>query len=154
MDSSTDEEYDNFEVQIEKGITGNGNSTDINDKENNTSTENDIDKKDGNNANSKSAENLASRNGEDVADKKEVDLNPESPTEKKLTEDSDCLLDSDDDLNLTEEEDNLEGGNFLICQHDKVSRIKHKYTLQLRNGIVRVKDREYVFFKASGILEW
>lgn len=97
------------------------------------------------------AEEDSSKVGIEKADETNTNL----VEQKEESEDPDCLLDSADDLNLTEEEDEmLDAENFIVCQYDKVSRNKHKWTVQLRNGIVHIKGREYAFCKAQGILEW
>ena len=69
-------------------------------------------------------------------------------------EDSDCLLDSHDDIDDSNEDLMGNQSNFVVCQWDKVSRSKNKWTIQLRNGIITNKGREYAFFKACGTLKW
>jgi len=72
-----------------------------------------------------------------------------------VEEDSDCLLDSQDDLDDSDETDMYNNNDyFIVCQWDKVTRSKTKWTVQLRHGIIHNKGREYAFLKACGTLKW
>jgi len=75
--------------------------------------------------------------------------------DKADEEDPDCVLDSEDDLNESEDdEDGFEAEHFAVCQYDKVARSKAKWNIHLKNGIITVDGREFCFCKASGVLEW
>lgn len=75
--------------------------------------------------------------------------------------------DDDDDLDedainsdLDDPEDNgnhLEDENVeqvMLCTYDKVQRVKNKWKCTLKDGILRVANKEYVFHKGQGEFEW
>ncbi|KAG0241934.1 transcription factor IIA subunit alpha [Actinomortierella wolfii] len=57
------------------------------------------------------------------------------------------LDDSDGDVD--EETDNI-----VLCQYDKVSRTKSKWKCVLKDGIMLINGRDFLFHKANGDLEW
>ncbi|KAF9901560.1 transcription factor IIA subunit alpha [Linnemannia zychae] len=57
------------------------------------------------------------------------------------------LDDSDGDMD--EESDNM-----VLCQYDKVSRTKSKWKCVLKDGIMLINGRDYLFHKANGDFEW
>ncbi|RAL61456.1 hypothetical protein DID88_009385 [Monilinia fructigena] len=63
------------------------------------------------------------------------------------------LDDSDDGLNDDEDED--EGmGHIMLCMYDKVQRVKNKWKCVMKDGVLTVNGKEYVFHKATGEYEW
>ncbi|MEN2496443.1 MAG: Transcription initiation factor IIA subunit 1 [Marteilia pararefringens] len=66
---------------------------------------------------------------------------------------SDLLSTGEDDDSL-DNQDSFFAENYIVCLHEKVSRSKSKWNVQLKNGIIHVNGREYTFCKANGILEW
>lgn len=63
------------------------------------------------------------------------------------------LDDPDDGLN--DEEDDDEGmGHIMLCMYDKVQRVKNKWKCVMKDGVLTVNGKEYVFHKASGEYEW
>ncbi|KAJ1886279.1 transcription factor IIA subunit alpha [Kickxella alabastrina] len=63
------------------------------------------------------------------------------------------------DLDDTDEEDDYEGGaeeteHIVLCQYDKVTRSKNKWKCVLRDGIMLINGRDYLFQKATGDFEW
>lgn len=63
------------------------------------------------------------------------------------------LDDSEDELNENIEGDSFEGDQIL-CLYDKVQRVKNKWKCTLKDGIVTVNGKDYVFHKANGEFEW
>ncbi|KAG9235967.1 putative transcription initiation factor IIA large subunit [Amylocarpus encephaloides] len=63
------------------------------------------------------------------------------------------LDDPDDGLN--DEEDDDEGmGHIMLCMYDKVQRVKNKWKCVMKDGVLTVNGKEYVFHKAQGEYEW
>ncbi|KAI8324257.1 TFIIA-domain-containing protein [Martensiomyces pterosporus] len=63
------------------------------------------------------------------------------------------------DLDDSDEEDDYEGGgeeteHIVLCQYDKVTRSKNKWKCVLRDGIMLINGRDYLFQKATGDFEW
>ncbi|KAI9815824.1 MAG: transcription factor IIA subunit alpha [Thelocarpon impressellum] len=53
--------------------------------------------------------------------------------------------DSDDDEAMTQ---------IMLCMYDKVQRVKNKWKCTLKDGVLSVNGKEYVFHKATGEFEW
>ncbi|KIM98100.1 hypothetical protein OIDMADRAFT_129787 [Oidiodendron maius Zn] len=63
------------------------------------------------------------------------------------------LDDPEDGLN--DEEDDDEGmGHIMLCMYDKVQRVKNKWCCVMKDGVLTVNGKEYVFHKATGEYEW
>ncbi|ORX95556.1 transcription factor IIA, alpha/beta subunit [Basidiobolus meristosporus CBS 931.73] len=62
------------------------------------------------------------------------------------------------DLDDTDEdgcgEDGREVDHIVLCQYDKVTRTKNKWKCVLKDGIMFINGKEYLFQKASGDFEW
>ncbi|KAI0804351.1 transcription factor IIA, alpha/beta subunit [Xylaria sp. FL0064] len=76
--------------------------------------------------------------------------------EDDLEDDEDAInsdLDDPDD-NVEENEDDEEGGQIMLCMYDKVQRVKNKWKCVLKDGVLNVNGKDYVFHKATGEYEW
>ncbi|KAI1425815.1 transcription factor IIA, alpha/beta subunit [Xylaria sp. FL1777] len=76
--------------------------------------------------------------------------------EDDMEDDEDAInsdLDDPDD-NIEENEDDEEGGQIMLCMYDKVQRVKNKWKCVLKDGVLNVNGRDYVFHKATGEYEW
>ncbi|KAJ5008126.1 Transcription initiation factor IIA large subunit [Colletotrichum sp. SAR 10_99] len=63
------------------------------------------------------------------------------------------LDDPDEDKDDDEVDD--EGlGHIMLCMYDKVQRVKNKWKCILKDGVLTVNGKEYVFHKATGEYEW
>lgn len=67
--------------------------------------------------------------------------------------------DINSDLDDTDEEDqDGEGGeeieHIILCLYDKVTRTKNKWKCVLKDGIMLVNGRDYLFHRATGDFEW
>ncbi|KAG0313226.1 transcription factor IIA subunit alpha [Dissophora globulifera] len=68
--------------------------------------------------------------------------------------------DDDDDTGLGSDLDDSDGDmddesdNVVLCQYDKVSRTKSKWKCVLKDGIMLINGRDYLFHKANGDFEW
>ncbi|KAJ3281040.1 transcription factor IIA subunit alpha [Borealophlyctis nickersoniae] len=66
---------------------------------------------------------------------------------------------ADEDIgsDLDDEDSEEEGGdvdNLILCQYEKVTRIKNKWKCTLKDGIVSVNGKDYLFNRANGDFEW
>lgn len=59
-----------------------------------------------------------------------------------------------DDLGLSDDEDDFETRNHIICQYEKVSRNKQRWKSKLRDGVIHVNGKDYIFQKADGEFDW
>ncbi|RUP45264.1 transcription factor IIA, alpha/beta subunit-domain-containing protein [Jimgerdemannia flammicorona] len=67
--------------------------------------------------------------------------------------------DINSDLDDSDEDDNdVEGGeemdHIILCLYDKVTRTKNKWKCVLKDGIMLVNGRDYLFHRANGDFEW
>ncbi|KAI8824139.1 transcription factor IIA, alpha/beta subunit-domain-containing protein [Fimicolochytrium jonesii] len=67
--------------------------------------------------------------------------------------------DNDDGINseLDDEDSEDEAADtpdLILCQYEKVNRVKNKWKCALKDGIVTVDGRDYLFNKANGEFEW
>ncbi|KAK3181305.1 transcription factor IIA subunit alpha [Lecanicillium sp. MT-2017a] len=61
----------------------------------------------------------------------------------------------DPEEDLEEDEVDDEGlGHIMLCMYDKVQRVKNKWKCTLKDGVLTVNGKEYVFQKATGEYEW
>ncbi|KAI8988183.1 transcription factor IIA, alpha/beta subunit [Mycotypha africana] len=63
------------------------------------------------------------------------------------------------DLDDTDEDDDDAEGNeeiehIILCLYDKVTRTKNKWKCILKDGIMLVNGRDYLFHRANGDFEW
>uniref|UniRef100_A0A6B2L763 Uncharacterized protein n=1 Tax=Arcella intermedia TaxID=1963864 RepID=A0A6B2L763_9EUKA len=79
---------------------------------------------------------------------------PQAPTPKNHNppqEDEEDELRSDDDDD-SDEEPLTE--NLIVCTFDKVSRVKNKWKITLKCGVMNLNGRDYLFHRATGEGEW
>ncbi|KAF4986876.1 hypothetical protein FDECE_15728 [Fusarium decemcellulare] len=73
-------------------------------------------------------------------------------------EDDDDAINSDlDDPEEDRDDDDVDDdslGNIMLCMYDKVQRVKNKWKCTLKDGVLTVNGKEYVFHKATGEYEW
>ncbi|KAL1879333.1 hypothetical protein VTK73DRAFT_7170 [Phialemonium thermophilum] len=76
----------------------------------------------------------------------------------KLEEEDEDAINSDlDDPEDDQEDDDEEDeslGHIMLCMYDKVQRVKNKWKCTLKDGVLTVNGKEYVFHKATGEYEW
>jgi len=66
-----------------------------------------------------------------------------NPTDEELDSD----LDDEDDAEPETE-------HLVLCQFEKVTRIKNKRKCNLKDGIMHLHGRDSVFHKATGEFDW
>ncbi|KAJ4397270.1 transcription factor IIA subunit alpha [Gnomoniopsis smithogilvyi] len=75
---------------------------------------------------------------------------------KKEELDEDAInsdLDDPNEVDIEEDEDeNID--QIMLCMYDKVQRVKNKWKCTLKDGILNVNGKDYVFHKATGEYEW
>lgn len=72
-------------------------------------------------------------------------------------DDPDDVINSDLDDTEDEQEKEDEGedeGNLVLCLYEKVSRSKNKWKCVLRDGVMTINGKDYLFQRASGDFEW
>ncbi|GAV05768.1 hypothetical protein RvY_15848 [Ramazzottius varieornatus] len=67
---------------------------------------------------------------------------------------SEEITSEDDEPEVELTEAMFETENILVCQYDKITRVKNKYKINLKLGIMTVNDKDYVFNKCTGEAEW
>ncbi|KAJ1737094.1 transcription factor IIA subunit alpha [Coemansia sp. Benny D160-2] len=77
-----------------------------------------------------------------------------APADTELQEE---LINSD--LDDTDEDDYENGGaedieHIILCQYEKVTRSRNKWKCVLRDGIMLLNGRDYLFQKVTGDFEW
>jgi len=63
------------------------------------------------------------------------------------------LDDTDDDEGIHDNGDDS-GGDIILCMYEKVTRTKNKWKCVLKEGIMSLGGRDYVFQRANGDFEW
>ncbi|CAH3196367.1 unnamed protein product, partial [Porites evermanni] len=63
-------------------------------------------------------------------------------------------LNSDDDVSDDDPADLFDTDNVVVCQFDKINRSRNKWKFYLKDGIMNLRGRDYVFQKATGEAEW
>ncbi|KAJ8099614.1 transcription factor IIA, alpha/beta subunit [Lipomyces tetrasporus] len=64
------------------------------------------------------------------------------------------LDDPDDEINSQDDEENEDSGMIMLCLYDKVTRTKNKWKCVLKDGVVNVNGKDYLFGKGTGEYEW
>jgi transcription initiation factor TFIIA large subunit len=64
------------------------------------------------------------------------------------------LDDSDDEGQGNIGEDDDDEGDAILCTYDKVQRVKNKWKCTLKDGVMIVDGKDWVFHKATGEFEW
>ncbi|EPE10185.1 transcription factor tfiia complex subunit [Ophiostoma piceae UAMH 11346] len=63
-------------------------------------------------------------------------------------------LDDPDDNHDDDEDDEDAMSPIMLCVYDKVQRVKNKWKCTLKDGVLTVNGKEYLFHKANGEYEW
>ncbi|GAA94602.1 hypothetical protein E5Q_01254 [Mixia osmundae IAM 14324] len=69
--------------------------------------------------------------------------------EDAIDSDLDDPEDDEDDEEVAEE-----GGDLVIALYDKVQRVKNKWKIVLKDGIMSINGKDYLFSRCNGELEW
>lgn len=88
---------------------------------------------------------------EDDKDKKFGDDEEDEEDAQDVNEDP---LNSNDDVSDEETGEAPDPENVVVCQYDKITRVRNKWKFNLKDGIMNLKGKDYVFMKATGEGEW
>ncbi|XP_077179521.1 transcription initiation factor IIA subunit 1 isoform X2 [Paroedura picta] len=94
---------------------------------------------------------------EDEEEEEDYDDDEEEDKEKDGGEDGQVEeepLNSEDDVSDEEGQELFDTENVVVCQYDKIHRSKNKWKFHLKDGIMNLNGRDYVFSKAIGDAEW
>ncbi|KFX95174.1 hypothetical protein O988_05931 [Pseudogymnoascus sp. VKM F-3808] len=87
--------------------------------------------------------------GDDDDDDDEKVLKEEDDDEDAINSD----LDDPDDPKSDDSGDD-ETPQVMLCMYDKVQRVKNKWKCVMKDGVLTINGKDYVFHKASGEYEW
>merc|ERR1719320_1582107 len=80
-------------------------------------------------------------------DEDDDDLDPDGEEEEGIEDEP---LGSDDDIPDEDASELFETDNVMVCQYDKVTRARNKWKFHLKDGIMNLNGRDYVFQRAMG----
>lgn len=63
-------------------------------------------------------------------------------------------LNSEDDVSDEDPTDLFDTDNVVVCQYDKIARTRNRWKFHLKDGIMNLNSKDYVFHKANGDSEW
>lgn len=63
-------------------------------------------------------------------------------------------LDDPEDGDIENQDEDETPQQVMLCMYDKVQRTKNKWKCVLKDGVLTIKGKEYVFHKATGEYEW
>ncbi|XP_077285955.1 transcription factor IIA L [Arctopsyche grandis] len=63
-------------------------------------------------------------------------------------------LNSGDDVSEEDPSDMFDTDNVVVCQYDKITRSRNKWKFYLKDGIMNLSGKDYIFQKANGDAEW
>ena len=89
---------------------------------------------------------------DDDDDDLDDDLNDEDAGEAEGPEEE--PLGSGDDISDGDPSDLFNTENVVVCQYDKITRSRNKWKFHLKDGIMNLNGKDYVFQKATGEAEW
>ncbi|XP_017755640.1 PREDICTED: transcription initiation factor IIA subunit 1 isoform X2 [Eufriesea mexicana] len=84
---------------------------------------------------------------EDLDDKEEEENDEAAAIEEEP-------LNSEDDVTDDDPADLFDTDNVVVCQYDKITRSRNKWKFYLKDGIMNLSGKDYVFQKMSGDAEW
>ncbi|MEQ2280677.1 Transcription initiation factor IIA subunit 1 [Ameca splendens] len=94
---------------------------------------------------------------EEEDEEEEYDEDEEEEKDKDGGEDGQVEeepLNSEDDVSEDEDQELFDTENVVVCQYDKIHRSKTKWKFHLKDGIMNLNGRDFVFSKATGDAEW
>lgn len=97
-----------------------------------------------------SAPSIPQLDGDFDEDEEKPDIKEEDD-ENAINSDLD---DSDEDAQGNMGDDDDDFGDQILCTYDKVQRVKNKWKCTLKDGVMSVGGKEWVFHKATGEFEW
>ncbi|XP_074598408.1 transcription factor IIA L [Brevipalpus obovatus] len=95
--------------------------------------------------------------GEDEDDFRENDDDnddDQNDDEHDYTGEEEEPLNSEDDVSDEDPHELFDTDNVVVCQYDKITRSRNKWKFHLKDGIMNLQGKDYVFQKAIGDAEW
>ncbi|XP_023332623.1 transcription initiation factor IIA subunit 1 [Eurytemora carolleeae] len=89
---------------------------------------------------------------DDDDDDDDDDLDPDGEDDDEGAEEE--PLGSEDDISDEDATEIFETDNVVVCQYDKISRTRNKWKFNLKDGIMNLNGKDYVFSRAHGEAEW
>ncbi|XP_044740899.1 transcription initiation factor IIA subunit 1 isoform X2 [Chrysoperla carnea] len=63
-------------------------------------------------------------------------------------------LNSEDDVSEEDPTDLFDTENVVVCQYDKINRSRNKWKFYLKDGIMNLDGKDFIFQKITGDAEW
>jgi len=63
-------------------------------------------------------------------------------------------LNSEDDVSDEEQTDLFDTDNVVVCQYEKIARTRNRWKFHLKDGIMNLNSKDFVFHKGNGDAEW
>lgn len=97
--------------------------------------------------------------GEDDDEEESADDRPDEEEEEEREDSAGAdadeePLNSSDDVSDEEPGDMFDTDNVVVCQYDKITRSRNKWKFYLKDGIMNLAGKDFVFQKANGDAEW
>uniref|UniRef100_UPI00358DDEFA transcription initiation factor IIA subunit 1-like isoform X2 n=1 Tax=Myxine glutinosa TaxID=7769 RepID=UPI00358DDEFA len=94
----------------------------------------------------------------DTSSDEEEDDDENEEKDEDLGEEDDAgeedPLNSEDDVSDVDPSDLFDAENVVVCQYDKIHRSKNRWKFHLKDGIMNLNGKDYVFSKSVGDAEW
>lgn len=94
-----------------------------------------------------SDDNIGDDDDDDLDKEDDEDLDGEGGAEEEP-------LNSEDDVTDEDASDLFDTDNVVVCQYDKITRSRNKWKFYLKDGIMNITGKDYVFQKSNGDAEW
>ncbi|XP_013401088.2 transcription initiation factor IIA subunit 1-like [Lingula anatina] len=91
---------------------------------------------------------------EEDDDDKDDDDDDQEDEENEYQGEEEEPLNSGDDVSEEDPTELFETDNVVVCQYDKINRAKNRWKFHLKDGIMNLNGKDYVFQKATGDAEW
>ncbi|KAF9482217.1 transcription factor IIA, alpha/beta subunit [Pholiota conissans] len=83
---------------------------------------------------------------------------PAAASQSSTVNDSEAINSDLDDSDTEAEDDDEEGAagetDIVFCTYDKVARVKNKWKCVLKDGMIHINGKDYLFAKCTGEFEW
>uniref|UniRef100_A0A6B2EJX6 Putative transcription factor iia l isoform a n=1 Tax=Phlebotomus kandelakii TaxID=1109342 RepID=A0A6B2EJX6_9DIPT len=104
------------------------------------------------------AADTSDEDGSDVSDDDNIDGEDDDPDNDPDDADGEGAeeepLNSEDDVTDEDATDLFDTDNVVVCQYDKITRSRNKWKFYLKDGIMNIGGKDYVFQKSNGDAEW
>lgn len=94
-----------------------------------------------------SDDNIGDDDDDDLDKEDDEDLDGDGGAEEEP-------LNSEDDVTDEDASDLFDTDNVVVCQYDKITRSRNKWKFYLKDGIMNITGKDYVFQKSNGDAEW